>query len=164
MAKKATHSAVQPKTTFTVKKTTVQKPDSPGTIKHPLVHDAVVGKRRRWSAWQDWISVGLGVYLALAPLWTPSAPVGLFVTLGLLVIAVAVWAGSTASSTLAEFMKMVLGAVIILSAFFNAHTEERTAIMTSWLIGAALILLSWLASYRNRSGRSATNPHDTPRT
>ena len=156
MAKKHANSAVQSKTTFTVQKT-----DSPGTIKHPLVHDATMGNRRRWAAWQDWVSVGLGVYFALAPLWTPSAPVGLFVTLGLLVIAVSVWAGSTASSTLAEFMKMVLGVVIILSAFFNAHTEERTAIMTSWMVGAALILLSLIASHRNRTGRSATN--DTQR-
>ncbi|WP_456077485.1 SPW repeat domain-containing protein [Enteractinococcus fodinae] len=152
MAKKHANSAVQSKTTFTV-----QKRDAPGTLRHPLVHDAVVGKRRRWAAWQDWVSVGLGIYFALAPLWTPSAPVGLFMTLGLLVVAVSVWAGSTASSTLAEFMKMVLGAVIIVSAFFNAHTEERTAIMTSWFVGAALIVLSLLASHRNRTGRSATN-------
>jgi hypothetical protein len=159
MAKKSTHSAVQSKTTFTVQKT-----GSPGTISHPLVHEATIGNRRRWAAWQDWISVGLGIYLALAPLWTPGAPVGVFVTLGVLVFAAAVWAGSTASSTLAEFVKMVLGAMVILSSLFNAHVEDRTAMLTSWVIGAALIFLSAIASYRNRSGRSATNPYDNPHT
>lgn len=155
MAKKLGNSPVRSKTTFTV-----QKMGSSDTIKHPLVHEATVGNRRRWSAWQDWFSVGLGVFLALAPLWVSSAPVELFVTLGVLVVVVAVWAGSTASSTLAEFVKMVLGAVVFLSGLFNAHTEERTAIMISWVVGATLIILSLIASHRNRSGRSPTNPYD----
>ncbi len=157
--KKFTNSPINSKTNFTA-----QKAGFPGAAKHPLVHEATIGNRRRWAAWQDWISVGLGVYLALAPLWTPGAPVSLFVTLGVLVIAAAVWAGSTASSTLAEFVKMVLGAVIILSALFGAHGQERTVILTSWLVGAALIVLSLIAAYRNRSGRSATNPYDNQHT
>lgn len=152
---RVTRSPIKSKTTYTVVTT-----DSPGTIKHPLLREATVGKRRRWSSWHDWLSVALGVYFLLAPLWTPTAPVTLFVTLGAMVIAASVWAGSTASSTLAEFMKITLGAVIILSALFSAHTEERTAILTSWMVGAALIVLAVVAEYRNRAGRSATNPHD----
>ncbi len=164
MAKKLANSPAQSKTTFTVQKTgSHRSPSSPSVIKHPLVREATIGKRRRWAAWQDWISVALGVYLVLAPLWTPSAPVGLFVTLGVLVIAASVWAGSTASSTLAEFVKVVLGAVVFLSALFNAQVEERTAMMTSWVVGAALIALALVASHRNRSGRSATNPYDIHR-
>ena len=158
MAKKLTNPPVKSRTTFTVRKT-----DSPDTIKHPLVHEATIGNRRRWAAWQDWLSVGLGIYLALAPLWVPGAPVAVFVTLGVLVIAVSLWAGTTASSTLAEFVKMLLGAAVFLSALFNAHVEERTAMLNSWMIGIALILLALVASYRNRSGRSATNPHEAHR-
>lgn len=154
MAKTIANSSVQSKTTFTV-----QTMESPGTIKHPMVHEATIGNRRRWAAWQDWISAGLGIYLVLAPLWTPTAPVGLFMTLGILVFATAVWAGSTASSTLAEFVKMVLGAALILSGLFGAHFEERTAILTSWCIGAALILLSLIASHRNQTGGAATYPY-----
>src|SRR5690625_2330705 len=87
----------------------VEKATSPGSASHPLVHEATIGNRRRWAAWQDCFSVALGVYLASAPLWIPGAPVGLFVTLGVLVFAAAVWAGSTASSTLAEFVKVEIG-------------------------------------------------------
>ena len=158
MAKKHTNSPVKPRTTFTVQKTS--SPSSPNASKHPLVHEAIIGNRRRWAAWQDWLSVGLGLYLASAPLWIPGVPAVLFVTLGVLVIVASVWAGTTASSTLAEFVKMVLGAVVIVSALFNAHVEERTAMMTSWMVGAALVILSVVASYRNRSGRSTTNPHE----
>lgn len=152
---RVTNSPIKSKTTYMVVTTS-----SPGTIKHPLLREATVGKRRRWSSWQDWLSVLLGVYFVLAPLWTPTAPPVLFATLGALVIVASVWAGSTASSTLAEFVKIVLGAAVILSAMVSAHTEERTAIMTSWMVGASLIALAAVAEYRNRAGRSATNPHD----
>ena len=159
MMAKAANSPIKSKTTYTMVKT-----DSPGTIKHPLVHQATMGNRRRWASWQDWLRVALGIYFALAPLWISGAPVGIFVTLGVLVIATALWAGSTASSTLAEFVKMVLGAAVILSGLFGAHVEERTAILNSWLVGAALIALAATAEYRNRAGRSATNPHDRQHT
>src|SRR5690625_1192506 len=152
---KIANSPIKSHTTFPV-----EKASSPGSASHPLVHEATIGNRRRWAARQDWLSVALGVYLASAPLWIPGAPVGLFVTLGVLVFAAAVWAGSTASSTLAEFVKVVLGAAVIISGLVGAHVEERTAILTSWMVGAALIILSLIASYRNRSGRSATNPYD----
>lgn len=155
MMAKSANSPIKSKTTYTVVKT-----DSPSTINHPLVHEATIGNRRRWGSWQDWLSVALGIYFALAPLWIEGAPVGIFVTLGVLVIAAAVWAGSTASSTLAEFVKMVLGAAVILSGLFGAHVEERTAILNSWVIGAALIVLAVTAEHRNRAGRSATNPHE----
>ena len=159
MAKKTAKSPVKSKTTFTV-----QKVGAPGTIRHPLVHEATIGNRKRWSAWQDWVSATLGIYFALAPLWIPGAPFGLFMTLGILVFAASIWAGSTASSTLAEFVKTILGAIVIVSGLFGAHIEERTAILTSWWVGAALIVLSLVASYRNRSGRSPTNPHDNHQT
>lgn len=157
MAKKYANPPVKSKTTFSVQKT-----DSPSTstIHHPLVHEATIGNRRRWAAWQDWLSVGLGIYLALAHLWIPGAPTALWVTLGVLVIVASLWAGTTASSTLAEFVKMVLGVMVFLSALFGAHVEERTAMLTSWMVGAALVILAVIASYRNRSGRSATNPHE----
>lgn len=155
MAKKYATSPVKSKTTFTVQKT-----DSPSTIHHPLVHEATIGNRRRWAAWQDWLSVGLGIYLALAHLWIPGAPAALWVTLGALVIVASLWAGTTASSTLAEFVKMVLGAMVFLSALFGAHIEERTAMLNSWMVGATLFLLALIAAYRNRSGNSATNPHE----
>ena len=155
MAKKLPTTPVKPKTTYTVQKTGAH-----GTMQRPVVHKATMGNRRRWAAWQDWLSVGLGIYLALSPLWIPGAPDAVFITLGVLVIAASLWAGTTASSTLAEFVKMVLGAMVFLSALFNAHVEERTAMLTSWMVGAALIALSLVASYRNRSGRSTTNPHE----
>src|SRR5699024_11546119 len=155
MAKKNANPPVKSKTNVPVQKT-----GSPSTIHHPLVHEATIGNRRRWAAWQDWLSVLLGIYLALAYLWIPGAPTALWVTLGVLVTVASLWAGTTACSTLAEFVHMVPGVLVFLSALFAAHVDERTAMLTSWMVRAALLILAVIASYRNRSGRSATNPHE----
>ena len=162
MANRATNTLTRAKTTLTVKQT------SPNAIRDPLVPEALMGNRRRWSSWQDWLNIGLGLYLILSPMWTPGAPTGVFFTLGLLTIAVAMWAGFTASSALAEFVQMGVGAATILSPLFHGYsavsTNEATDITasagTAIFVGAGLITLAAHAGHRNRSGRSATNPHD----
>ena len=162
MAKKHVEQPKKAKTTFTVEK--VEKKGSHGAIKNALVHEASIGRRRRWAAWQDWVSVLLGIYLILAPLWIPNAPVALFVTLGALATATAIWAGSTASSTLAEFMQALIGIVLVISPIYRGYGEARTATLNAVMAGAAMIALAAVAAYRNRSGRSVNNPYDNERT
>ena len=162
MAKKHTVEPTKSKTTFSVKK--VEKQDPHGAIKNALVHEATIGHRRRWAAWQDWVSVLLGIYLILAPLWIPDAPVGLFVTLGTLATATAIWSGSTASSTLAEFIQALIGIVLVISPIFLGYGEARTATLNALMVGAAMIALAAVAAYRNRSGRSVNNPYDDEHT
>ncbi len=123
-----------------------------------FVPEATVGNIRPWSAWQDWGNIGLGAYLALAPLWTAGAPIGWFVTLGVLAIAVGIWAASTASSTVAEWTQMVLGGVLILSPLFGNYGAAVTATWTAWVVGALLIAMAATAMHQNRSGRTE-RPH-----
>ena len=166
MTNKFTDTSTRSRSTITVKQT------SSNAIKNPIVPEAAMGNRPRWSAWQDWVNIALGAYLALSPLWVSGAPSGLFLTIGLLAIAVAIWAGFTASSTLAEFVQMVIGVTLILSPFFHAYsdaatdeaTEITSAIGTAFFIGAGLIAMAAMAGHRNRSGRSATNPYDNEHT
>lgn len=162
MAKKHIAQPTKTKTTFTVQK--VEEKESRGAIKNALVHEATIGHRRRWAAWQDWVSALLGIYLILAPMLIPNAPVALFVTLGALATATAIWAGSTASSTLAEFMQALIGIVLVISPIFLGYGEARTATLNALMVGAAMIALAAVAAYRNRSGRSVNNPYDDERT
>lgn len=143
------------KTTYTIDRT-----DSDTPSKDPLVPQALVGKRRPWTAWQDWVNVGLGAYLVLAPRWIADAPIGWFVTLGILAIAVGLWAGSTASSSVAEWSQMIVGVVTILSPLFGRYGAALSATWTAWIIGLALLVFAATAMHQNRSGRSHTNPYD----
>jgi hypothetical protein len=128
-------------------------------LRDPFVPEATIGKRRPWSAWQDWVNIGLGAYLALAPLWTTGAPIGWFATLGVLAIAVGIWAGSTSSSTVAEWTQMIVGAIIILSPLFGNYGAAISATWTAWTVGALLIALAATAMHQNRSGRPAKHRH-----
>jgi len=166
MAKETTRTPRKAKTTFTVKRTAsapVERKHSGNAIRTPIVREATVGQRRRFAAW-DVFNVVLGAYLALSPLWLPDAPTGLFIGMGVAAIVLALWAGITASSTLAEFILMVLGVAMIMSPLFHGYTEERTAAGTALFIGAGLILSAAIAGHRNRSGRAASNPFDNENT
>lgn len=156
MTKNSTDTLDRHETAYTAEGT-----GSTNTIKDPMVPEATVGERRPWAAWQDWVNIGLGIYVVLAPIWTAGAPVGWFVTLGVLAIAAGVWAGFTASSSVAEWTQMIIGTVLILSPLFGGYAAAITATWTAWIVGLALTIFAATAMYRNRSGRAETNPYDT---
>jgi hypothetical protein len=85
---------------------------------------------------------------------------GWFITLGILAIAAGIWAGSTASSSVAEYTQALIGAVTILSPLFGGYGAAFTATLTAWIVGLGLLVLAGSAMYQNRSGRSAYNPYD----
>ena len=114
---------------------------------------------RPWTPWQDWVNVALGAYLALAPLWTAGAPIGWFVTLGILAIAVGLWAAGTASSKPAEWVQIILGAVVFLSPWLGGFAAAAAAAWTAWIIGIALIVFAAVAMSQNNTdvGVAKTN-------
>lgn len=93
-------------------------------------------------AWQDGLNLALGAYLALATIWTAGAPAGWFVTLGILIAAVAAWALGTASSAASEGVQIVLGAVTFLSPWLGGFAAATAAAWTAWIVGVAVIVLA----------------------
>ncbi|GAA4473807.1 hypothetical protein GCM10023190_06690 [Enteractinococcus fodinae] len=114
---------------------------------------------RPWTPWQDWVNVVLGAYLAFAPLWTVGAPAGWFVTLGILAIGVGLWAAGTASSKPAEWVQIILGAVVFLSPWLGGFAAAAAAAWTAWIIGIALIVFAAVAMSQNNTdvGVAKTN-------
>ena len=114
------------------------------------------GGKKPWTPWQDWVNVALGLYLLLAPWWTAGAPVGWFVTFGILATAVGLWAAGTGSSSAAEWGQIIIGVVLLLSPFFgNFAAVSTTAVAsagawTAWIIGGAIVALAATAMYHNR--------------
>lgn len=116
------------------------------------------GGRKPWTAWQDWTTIGLGIFLASTPLWMPGAPAGWFVTLGIMAIAAGLWAAASGSSSAAEWTVMVVGIVLFLSPVYGgfigpsiaAGTASSLAAGTAWFTGAAIIVLAILAMVQNR--------------
>ena len=128
----------------------VKTQHSPNAIKHPLVPEAIVGKRRAWTAWQDWANIGLGALLALSTLWLTGAPAGLFITLGVLAVVIALWAGGTGSSTVAEAVQILVGAATLISPWFAGGTAVLGVTWMAWIVGGGLIANAAMAMHQNR--------------
>lgn len=105
--------------------------------------------RSERTAWQDWVNVILGAYLALAPVWTAGAPAGWFVTLGILVAAVGAWALGSVSSRASEWTQIILGAVVFLAPWMGGFAAAAGAAWTAWILGVAIVVLAAWAMGEN---------------
>lgn len=85
---------------------------------------------------QDWILLVLGVYLALAPIWTANASTGWFVVLGLLTVGAAIWGVMTTANNVLGWVLVALGVLIFLAPWF-AGFAGGLAGWTAWLVGVA---------------------------
>lgn len=102
---------------------------------------------RPWVAWQDWLNVLLAAYLFVSPLIIAGLPNGRttnawFMTLGVLIFAVAVWALKTSSSTASESIQIFLGVVLFLSPWLGGFAAVTLDAWTAWIIGIAVIVLA----------------------
>jgi len=105
-----------------------------------------------WRSWQDWTTVVLGVYLALAPVWTEGAPPGWFVTLGVLMVVVGLWALGARSAPGPEWTQIVLGAGAFLSPWIGSFADSSGAGWTAWVVGVAVVVLAGTAMNQAKAG------------
>lgn len=104
-----------------------------------------------WKTWPDWVNLVLGAYLALATMWTAGAPAGWFVTLGIVVAVVALWALATASSQVSEWVQVVAGAVVFLAPWLGGFAAAAGAAWSAWIIGIAVIVFAVIGMVQNRN-------------
>lgn len=99
----------------------------------------------------------LGAYLVFAPLWTAGAPAGWFVTLGLVAIAVGLWAAGTASSKAAEWTQIVVGAVVFFAPWLGGFAAAAGAAWTAWIAGVVLIVFAAMGMTMNNPDTDTTS-------
>lgn len=109
-----------------------------------------------WKTWPDWVNVVLGVYLLWAPIWTAAAPVGWFVTLGILIALVGVWALGTVSSAPSEWIQIVLGVITFLAPWIGGFATAAGAAWTAWIIGIGVIVFAAIGMAQARRTAPAT--------
>lgn len=112
---------------------------------------------RPWVAWQDGINVLLGLYLFVSPLLISDLPNAWFQTLGILAIAVAIWALTTSASTASESAQIVVGIVLFLAPWLGGFAAVTIAAWHAWIIGVALIVFAI-------AGMTMRRPRPSPRT
>lgn len=97
---------------------------------------------RPFRQWQDWVNLLLGIYLAVASLWTPGAAQAWWIALGVIIAVLGLSALITASSKYAEYGLVAVGIVLMLSPWLGGYAVWGPAVWTAWIIGALVAILS----------------------
>jgi hypothetical protein len=102
---------------------------------------------KKWTRWQDWAAVAVGLYVACSTIWTPqmgsSAPI--MIVLGVLLVAAGVWSLAMPGLVAMEWIHVALGALLIISPWVGNYATSAGAAWTSWIAGVIAVVVGLLA-------------------
>ncbi|MDJ0313650.1 SPW repeat protein [Arthrobacter sp. H35-D1] len=102
---------------------------------------------KRWNRWQDYVAVIAGLYAALATLWTTqqASSMVMMIGVGVLLIIAGVWNLMGTVQPVAEWILLLLGALLFISPWIAGYTVHTGATWTSWIAGAIALIVGVLA-------------------
>ena len=97
----------------------------------------------RWTRWQDWGAVVIGVLIALSPLVTANDTASLWtrVVFGVLLAASGLWSLSQPESVASEYVHIALGVLLFIAPWVMRYTDLSGAAWTSWVGGVLAVLV-----------------------
>ena len=92
---------------------------------------------RRWTRWQDWVALVVGVYAALAPIWTETdnKTTWTMVILGAVTAVVSVWSLAMPDDRISEYIHAALGVLFFVSPWAMQFTDLNAMSYTAWAVG-----------------------------
>ena len=114
---------------------------------------------RSWSTWPNWINIGLGLYLALSPLWIDIVDrAAWFTILGALIVLIGLWGAKTGSSALSQWVQIVMGILTFVTPWMVFRVpwvpEAASTVVTdwtAWIIGVLVIIFAILGMAQGRA-------------
>jgi hypothetical protein len=102
---------------------------------------------KKWNRWQDYVVVVAGMYAALSTLWTTqqTSSMVMMIGCGVLLMATGVWNLMSPGQPVAEWVQMVLGALLVVSPWLAAYTSHVAATRNSWIAGGVAVIAGVLA-------------------
>lgn len=99
---------------------------------------------KKWTRWQDWVAVAVGLYAALSVLWTTQAgtSTALMVISGGLLVVSGVVNLAMPGLPAVEWAQVVIGLLLFLSPWIGSYTEQTGAAWTSWIGGAVAVIVT----------------------
>lgn len=101
---------------------------------------------KKWTRWQDWVTVAAGLVVALSTIWV--APAGLsivlMIVLGVLLIIAGLINLSMPGLAWMEWVHGVLGVLLFISPWAGMYATHMGAAWFSWVCGGvAIIVAAW---------------------
>ncbi len=102
---------------------------------------------KKWNRWQDYVVVAAGLGAASSTMWTSqqNSSMVMMIGCGVLLMATGVWNLMSPGQPVAEWVQMVLGALLFVSPWLAGYTAHMGATWTSWIAGAVALLAADMA-------------------
>jgi SPW repeat len=102
---------------------------------------------KKWTRWQDWVAVAVGVVAALSTLWTDQAGMSmtLMIVFGVLLVASGLVNLAMPGMPAVEWAQVVIALLLFLSPWLGSYTEQTGAAWTSWIGGAIAVIVTAIA-------------------
>ena len=102
---------------------------------------------KKWSRWQDYVAVVAGLFAALSTMWTTQQASSrvMMIGVGVLLVLSGVWNLMRPGMPVAEWVQMILGALLFISPWIAGYTGHMGAAWTSWIAGGVSLVVAVLA-------------------
>jgi hypothetical protein len=102
---------------------------------------------KKWTRWQDWVTVAAGLYAALSVLWTTAAgsSATLMVVFGALLVISGVINLAMPGMPAMEWIQAALAALLFLSPWLGAYAMQTGVAWTSWITGLVALIVTAMA-------------------
>lgn len=116
---------------------------------------------KKWTRWQDWAVVAVGLYVALSVLWTTQAGTSMpiLITLGVLLAAAGVWSLAMPGLVTMEWIHVAIGVLLVISPWVGGYATQTGVAWTSWVAGALAIVVGALAIQPARQAHRSPITH-----
>jgi hypothetical protein len=112
-----------------------------------------------WKRWQDWVSLVVGVWVAISA-WvlgtadeTATLVTGLVI--GIAVALVALWGLAMPATDIPKYVNIVLGILLFVAPWIFGFADVTNAAVSAWISGVLIVLLELTALPFARRARRA---------
>jgi len=113
---------------------------------------------KKWTRWEDWVAVGVGLVVALSTFVMPQvgASMACMLTLGILLIASGVVNLAMPGLVATEYVQLALGILLVIAPWIGQYASGATMgpAWVSWIGGAVAAIVAAIAI------RPAMHAHD----
>jgi uncharacterized membrane protein HdeD (DUF308 family) len=102
---------------------------------------------QKWTRWQDYVALVVGVYAFLAPIWTETTTTATWalVVLGVVTAVVSLWSLAEPGSVASEWVHAVMGVLLFVSPWVMGFNGTDGIAWTAWIAGVITFVVGLAA-------------------
>jgi hypothetical protein len=92
---------------------------------------------QKWTRWQDWVALVVGVYAFLSPIWTTTTTTATWtlVVLGVVTALTSLWSLADPGNVASEWVHAVMGVLFFVSPWVMGFHSTDGIAWTAWVAG-----------------------------